>query len=660
MVTFSDISIRRKLTLIIMVTSIVSLCIAGAAYVTYDIITLREAMIRNITMLSELIGATSTADLVFNDSKSATENLAKLSVNPHVISSSIYRNNGEILASYVRSDMAAKLTLPALRGDGYQFGSNHLTQFKRVYLDNKPIGAVSVQLDLTELHSLAQRFIIIVLLIMLATSVVAYLLSSRLQRLISEPVSRLAETAKKITREKNYSLRAEKHGSDEIGMLIDGFNEMLEQIQKRDNSLAQHRDHLEEMVASRTAQLKKANEQLLSQIAEKRRMEEELFRTRHLESLGILAGGIAHDFNNLLTAIMGNTSLAKMLVDPGTKVCARLAEVEKASIRARDLTQQLLTFSKGGAPIKKVTSIADVICDSARFALRGSTSRCKFDIAEDLWPVEVDEGQISQVISNIVINADQATPEGGVVAIKVENSLLHEGQIVNLRAGKYIRISLADSGSGIAEEHLSKIFTPYFTTKQKGSGLGLATSYSIITKHGGAITVDSRIGIGTTFYIHLPASEGNLPKKEKAEETGLTGSGRILIMDDEESVRCTAGEVLVHAGYQVTYVDDGTEAIASFSRAREAGEPFDAVILDLTIPGGMGGKEAVQKLLEIEPEAKAIVSSGYAHGPIMADFREHGFKGMIAKPYQAEELCRVVREVISAGKAAPESPHPSA
>ncbi len=552
MLTFSDISIKRKLTFIIMVTSIVSLCIAGTAYVTYDIMTLRDTMIRNVTMLSELIGANSTADLAFNDSKSATENLAKLNVNPHVISCCIYKNNGDILASYVRSDMAAKLELPALREDGYRFAANNLTQFRRVYLDNKPIGAVSVQLDLRELHSLVQRFIVIVLLIMLATSVVAFLLSSRLQRLISEPVSSLADTAKKISREKNYSLRAEKRGRDEIGMLIDGFNEMLEQIQERDSSLAQHREHLEEMVASRTAQLKKANEELISQIAEKRRIEEELFRTRHLESLGILAGGIAHDFNNLLTAIMGNTSLAKMLVDSESKIYVRLAEVEKASVRARDLTQQLLTFSKGGAPIKKVTSIADVICDSARFALRGSKSRCKFDIDEDLWPVEVDEGQISQVINNLAINADQATPEGGVISITVNNINLGQGQIIYLQPGRYIQISLADSGTGIAEDHLPKIFTPYFTTKQKGSGLGLATSYSIIKKHGGAIMVQSKVGVGTTFDIYLPASEKDIPKQQNPSQPELSGCGRILIMDDEESVRNTAGEVLAHAGYQVT------------------------------------------------------------------------------------------------------------
>ncbi len=373
MFAFSDISIKRKLTFIIMVTSTITLVLAGAAYFTYDVLTLRDAMVRNVTMLSEIIGANSTADIVFGDQKSAEENLAKLGFNPHIVASCIYGKGGKVFASYLRKDMAGKLTLPALHEDGHHFGTDSLTQFRRIYLDNKPVGAVYLQYDLSELRARVLRFVVIVFVIMLAGSCVAFLLSSRLQRVISEPLLSLAETARMISREKNFSMRAKKHGQDEIGILIDGFNDMLAQIQERDTKLAQHSEQLEEVVASRTAELKEANAELRTQIAEKQRIEEELFRTRHLESLGILAGGIAHDFNNLLTAIMGNTSLAKMFTEPGTKIYARLEEVEKASIRARDLTQQLLTFSKGGAPIKKVTSIADVICDSMSVRSPGIT-----------------------------------------------------------------------------------------------------------------------------------------------------------------------------------------------------------------------------------------------------------------------------------------------
>lgn len=630
-----------------MVTSIVALLIACAAFVTYDVISLRNSMVKNITMLSQIIGANCTADLVFNDQKAAGETLAVLSADPHVVSSCIYNKEGAVFASYFRKGMAGRPSLPPPSESGYQFGPDSLAHFGGITLDDRTVGTVYVQYDLKELHSRVQRFAAIVIVIMLAASCVAYILSSRLQRLISIPILRLAETTKTISLEKNYSLRAEKHGQDEIGTLIDGFNDMLAQIQERDTRLAQYSEHLEEQVASRTAELKGANAELLEQISERRKIEDELLSTRQLESLGILAGGIAHDFNNLLTAIMGNTSLAKMFANPGDKIYARLEDVERASVRARDLTQQLLTFSKGGAPIRTVTSIINVIRESSQFALRGSKSRCEIIVPEELWPVEVDEGQISQVVGNLLINADQAMPEGGVVEIRVENKTLLKGEVVSLEPGKYIRLSITDSGIGISEDLLPKIFTPYFTTKQRGSGLGLATSYSIVKKHGGVIIVESEIDRGTTFYVYLPASDKEIPKKEKSPAATIAGSGRILVMDDEEFIRTTAGEMLATVGYEVRFAEDGGEAIEKYLKAREAGEPYAAILMDLTIPGGMGGMDAMQKILEIDPDAKGIVSSGYAHGPIMADFKTYGFKGVIAKPYRTDELCKVVQSVIN-------------
>ena len=381
-------------------------------------------------------------------------------------------------------------------------------------------------------------------------------------------------------------------------------------------------------------------------VTERKRMEAELLKAQKLESIGVLAGGIAHDFNNLLTAILGNITLVKMHVGPEDEVFANLSEAEKASLRARDLTQQLLTFSKGGAPVKKTASIEELLKDSATFALRGSNVRCEFSFTDDLWPVEVDEGQISQVIHNLIINADQAMPEGGVIKVRAENMTVKAEDNLPLKEGKYIRITIEDQGTGIPKEHLPKIFDPYFTTKQKGSGLGLAIAYSIVKRHDGYISVESELGVGTTFYIYLPASEKEILEKEAAEERPFFGKGKILVMDDEEAVREVAGNMLKFLGYKVEFARDGIEAIELYKKAKESGKPFDAVILDLTVPGGMGGKEAFGKLLEIDPEVKAIVSSGYSNDPIMADYKEYGFRGVVAKPYKLRELSEELHRVI--------------
>lgn len=381
-------------------------------------------------------------------------------------------------------------------------------------------------------------------------------------------------------------------------------------------------------------------------ITERKKMEEELLRTEKLESVGILAGGIAHDFNNLLTAIMGNITLAKMNLYSPDEAYQQLEEAEKASLRAKDLTKQLLTFSKGGKPIKKTTSIVELTKESASFALRGSNVRCEFSIPDDLWPVNVDEGQVSQVINNLIINADQSMPEGGTIKIKSENVTVTESDVLPLKEGGYVKISIKDHGIGIPKEYLPKIFDPYFTTKHKGSGLGLATAYSVIKKHDGHITAESETGIGTTFLIYLPASKENVLTKKVKDEKPLTGKGKILVMDDEEVVREVAGLMLRTIGYEVEFASDGVEAIELYKRAMESGEPFEAAIMDLTVPGGMGGKEAIKNLLELDPNVKAIVSSGYSTDPIMSEFEQYGFKGIMAKPYQIEELSRMVSEII--------------
>ncbi len=381
-------------------------------------------------------------------------------------------------------------------------------------------------------------------------------------------------------------------------------------------------------------------------VTEKQRMEDRLLKLQKLESIGVVAGGIAHDFNNILTGIMGNISLAKLYTNPGDKVFERLAEAEKASIQAKDLTQQLLTFSRNGAPTLKVVSIAQLLKSSARFVLRGSNVKCEFSISDDLWPVEVDEGQISQVVNNMIINAGQAMPKGGMIEVRAENMVIKVKGLLPLKDGNYIKVSIRDQGMGIPEEHLQKIFAPYFTTKQEGSGLGLAISHFIIRNHRGHIEVESQVGVGTTFSIYLPSSPKAVVTEEKQEERLFIGKEKVLVMDDEEIVRELAREMLGNLGYQVTIAKDGTEAIGLYRRAKETDRPFNAVVMDLTIQGGMGGKETVRELAEIDPEVKAIVSSGYSNDPIMTDFLKYGFRGAIAKPYKIRELSEVLYKVI--------------
>jgi PAS domain S-box-containing protein len=384
----------------------------------------------------------------------------------------------------------------------------------------------------------------------------------------------------------------------------------------------------------------------------KKAMEEELRKAHMLESIGTLAGGIAHDFNNILTAVMGYLSLAKMGIEPGSPVWAHLVEAEKASIRAQGLTRQLLTFSKGGAPVRQSRFLPDLIEESAHFALRGSTARCRITIAPDLSPVSVDPAQIGQVINNIVLNAAQAMPEGGIIDIDARDVSVVNIPGIALPPGAYVRIDVVDRGIGIPAENAGRVFTPFFTTKVKGTGLGLATAYSIVRRHDGTITVDSAPGRGTTVSIYLPAAGKAAQEAPASGHVPCEGAGRILVMDDEEMVRDVAVSMLETMGYEGRAVKNGSEAVDSYLEAMKGGNPFDVVILDLTVPGAMGGKEAVRRLLEIDPFAKVIVSSGYSHDPILAQYRDYGFSGVIAKPYQIGELGQAVKMLLP-GTASP-------
>jgi PAS domain S-box-containing protein len=386
-------------------------------------------------------------------------------------------------------------------------------------------------------------------------------------------------------------------------------------------------------------------------ITERKLAESELLIMQKLRSVGTLAGGIAHDFNNILHGLYGYISLAKEDLAKDNPACASLEQAEKSMGRAVRLTKQLLTFSKGGAPVKETVSLESLVEEVARFDLSGSNVRLVCPHAEGLWRAVVDKGQIQQVVSNLVINARQAMPDGGALYVTLENAELPAAAFPGLLPGRYVKVTVRDEGVGIDPAIIDRIFEPYFTTRPTGSGLGLATVWSIVSKHGGHIGVVSQRGKGASFTFYLPAFEASVPQETpppaaEGPAPVQTRTAKILVMDDDEDVRVIATRILTRCGYSVVTVPNAPEAVARYKRALEAGEPFGAVIMDLTIPGGAGGQKAVKDLLELDPNVRAIVSSGYAEDPVMADPAAYGFKDSTPKPYSDSELRDVVARVL--------------
>jgi len=396
---------------------------------------------------------------------------------------------------------------------------------------------------------------------------------------------------------------------------------------------------------------------LVRDVTEKELLEEELLKVRKLESVGLLAGGIAHEFNNTLTGIITNLFMARMSVMNNEEACQLIADAEKAAFKATRLTKQLLTFSQGGAPIKEVLTVDQLIQETVGFSLSGSNVDYKLHFAEDLKSIEADKGQIDQVLNNLVVNAAQAMPEGGTIFIDVENVTLKSNMVddssllnstgVPLVDGEYVKISVRDEGPGIPRKHISKIFDPYFSTKSGSTGLGLTTAYSIISKHGGYISVESQPGRGTAFSCYLPAyiAEAEDEKKVEKVDTGKS-RGRVLVMDDDIIIRTVVEKLLKKTGYAVDCVSNGADALDAYKKALNEDEPFEFVIMDLTIPGGMGGKETVVKLKEFDGNAKVVVFSGYSNDPILTNFKEYGFDGVLKKPFSTDELMHLIETIV--------------
>ncbi len=418
------------------------------------------------------------------------------------------------------------------------------------------------------------------------------------------------------------------------------------------DSLLISRDGVERLINYSTAPIKKPDDKITGvvivfrDITKEKIIEQEFIKASHFESLSLLSSGIAHDFNNILMAVMGNISMAKMLVNSSSRIYTILNEAEAGSLRAKELTEQLTAFAKGKTTTKKKVPLKSIILNSAELILRGSNIRCNYSLPSNLRTVEVDPGQFGQVLQNLIINGQQAMPYGGVIDISAENVYVSIEDNLPLQSGDYVKIIVKDNGTGIAPNDISKIFDPFYTTKKTGSGLGLAITYNIVKKHNGHINVQSELGKGAAFSIFIPALGIEAEPEQREEKKLSLGSGRILVMDDDPTVRDVLGLMLKHLGYICEFSSDGSELLEMYQKAMDAGRPFDVVIMDLTVPGGMGGVETIPKLLKIDPDAKAIVSSGYSSNKAIVNYKEYGFKNIAIKPYRIQELGEILKRTI--------------
>jgi signal transduction histidine kinase/CheY-like chemotaxis protein len=417
-------------------------------------------------------------------------------------------------------------------------------------------------------------------------------------------------------------------------------HDLVEHLQAANRQAEALNQELELRVEERTAELSRSTEQLKAEMAERRQVEEELLRARKLESLGVMAGGIAHDFNNFLTVIQAGIEVISARLN-SNEVQQIIDNMAAACRRAGFLSSRLLTFAKGGAPVRSVVSVSALVTDAVHLARAGAAVSISVQFQEGLPPVKVDANQMAQVLHNILLNARQSMPEGGIIEVRVENAVLPGSS-----GDPCVRISIRDYGCGIAADALPRIFDPYFTTKLGGSGLGLATAYAIVTKHGGRISVESNPGEGTVFTIDLPASDEPVRQEPAVVAPLRPGSERILVMDDEESIRMLLRAILTKLGYEVETARDGAEAIALYESAQAAGSSYDAVLLDVTVAGGMGGIEAAARFRELDPTVKLIVSSGYSDAPVMSESSRYGFDDVLPKPWTASQVSEVFRKVL--------------
>jgi signal transduction histidine kinase len=656
-----NLSINRKLTFIITITSTIAVLMACLAFLFYDRITFKAAMIRDLRTLSNVIGANSTAALAFSNRDDATETLASLRAEKHVIAAAIYLADGSVFATYHRDN----LTFHPPQGVLSQptFYDNYVDVAEPIIFGTDPIGQVLIRSDLEEMRARQERYVFLVVIFLVFACFSALLLTSRLQRIISQPILKLADLARAVSIHKDYSIRAKTENHDETGILIGAFNEMLTQIQERDIALENANDSLEQRVGERTQELLHANAQLRKEIQEREsaetaliEREEQLLQSQKMDAIGKLAGGIAHDFNNQLAIVQGYTDmiLENLVDDPTTQ--NRLHQIANVVARATKLTQQLLLFSS-----KQPIQLRPLDLNHHVIELKTMLERLmheniilQVDLSSDLSIVHADSGNINQLITNLFLNARDALPDGGTLTVKTRMVHIDEAFSRNVPdtsiGSTMICLSIEDSGIGMSEDVKDHIFEPFFTTKEigKGTGLGLSVVYGIVQSHGGWITVESSPNRGSRFDVflqpHIAMIEESIQHTHPYDPSNLGRQERILLIEDEVALGEMTQQLLSQKEYQVTLCQTAAEARSVFESSPSG---FDLVLSDVMLPDGRG-PGVVMDLLKKTPSLKALFMTGYTDNHIDRDrIREAGLT-LLQKPVPTPMLLEQIRKALDA------------
>ncbi len=662
--SYHDWPIKRKLSgIVILISGLLISCMAVAVTVE-KYYSFETKLIKNTSVLAEIVGANSTAALIFRDTGTASEILAALRAEKDIIAANLYDSKGTIFTSYFNKEFYEHNSIPPPVFDLDLDTTDFFPQFRGHYfditqpvsLDEKIIGYIVVRTDLTDLLDNIQLFVAIISCFGFMLFALGLLICSRLNRTILDPVTKLVDSMQEVQHTQDFAIRMVKPHNDEIGVLIDGFNSMLAQMGKRDAELARHQNHLEQLVDTRTRELKTANKLLLEEIEERREAQARLIHAQKMEAIGTLAGGVAHDLNNILSGIVSYPDLLLLDLPEDSKLRHPISIISSSGKKAAAIVQDLLTLARRGVKVSEQVDLCRIVADYL-------TSPEHLELTRNHPEVEIvfkkndrvcimngSPVHLSKTVMNLISNAAEAISDKGIVEIRLEEVYLNSQPVdfLHWRKGAYIKLTVADTGSGIPEQYLGRIFEPFYTRKvmgrRSGTGLGMAVVWGTVTDHKGCITVTSKEGSGTIFQLLFPACEPrNLPPLQSGRtEEPFQGDGQtVLVVDDSEDQRQIASDILRRLGYTATTVNSGEAAIDYLRHT-----VFDLVLLDMLMPPGIDGLETFRRIREIRPDQKAIIASGYSHSDRVEKAMSIGISEFVVKPYSVKRLGQAVHSTL--------------